>query len=66
MQTTRNKKSEKLTKEEMKDFKSFLAGFHTHVDAAEALGLGHSNMIRRVLNDGSAAPATVAKIRAKI
>lgn len=62
----KNKKSERLTKDELKAFKAYVQSFHSLTDAKFDLGVSNIGMVTRAMNYGSAAPETVAKIRQKI
>jgi hypothetical protein len=64
--TFRKRKSEELSSEELKAFKSYVKTFRFLTDAMEDLGVNSINIITRAMKEGSAAPETVQKIRAKI
>jgi hypothetical protein len=61
----RKRKSERLTPEEQRSLKKYVASFNTVVDAAFAIGI-HRNTLDIVLIKGSGSPETVHKIREKI
>jgi sugar diacid utilization regulator len=62
---TRKRKSEKLTNDERKALKKFVASFSTVIDAAESIGI-HRNTLDMVLIKGSGSPETVQAIRASL
>lgn len=61
----RKRKSERLTNEEFKALKKYVASFHTVIDAAFAIGI-HRNVLDMVLIKGSGSPDTIEKVRVKI
>ena len=63
--TTRKKKSEPLTKDELAALKAYCKGFHTIIDCAEAIGIGRV-VLDRVILVGSGSPETISKIREAI
>lgn len=62
---TKTRKSEKLTKEELKALKAFRKQFDTEVDCAVKIGIDRL-VLNRVILVGSGAPATIEKIRAAL
>jgi len=62
---TRQKRSEKLTAQERKDFKRFIDGCGTINEAADQLELSRFT-ISDVKAKGTGRPDTIAKIRSKI
>lgn len=63
--STRVKRSEKLTKEEFKALKAFVRGFDTNTDAAEAIGISRETLFNVCLK-GSGSSVTVNLIREAI
>lgn len=59
---TRQKKSEALSKEDMKEFRKWVRKFPTKQDAREILGVNIKTLDSTLLK-GSASPETIAKIR---
>lgn len=59
------KKSEKLTRSEKSELKSFYKKFDTEVDCAIAIGIDR-NVLSRVMLKGSGSPSTIGKIRQSI
>lgn len=64
-QTMRRKRSEPLTKTELKALKAYRKQFKTEVACAISLGIDRT-VLSYVLLKGSSAPETVEKIRARI
>lgn len=62
---TRSRKSERLTKEELKALKSYRKRFDTQVDCAVSIGIDRL-VLGRVLLVGSGAPDSIEKIRSVI
>lgn len=58
----RKRKSEKLTTEERRSLKKYVALFPTVIDAAISIGI-HRNTLDIVLIKGSGSPETVSAIR---
>lgn len=63
--TSRVKRSEKLTKEELKSLKAFVRGYDTNTDAAEVIGISRETLFNVCLK-GSGSPVTVNLIRETI
>jgi sugar diacid utilization regulator len=61
----RKRKSEKLSSDEAKALKKYVATFHTIIDAAFAIGI-HRNTLDMVLIKGSGSPETIHKIRERL
>jgi predicted DNA-binding protein (UPF0251 family) len=61
----RKRKSEKLSTEEFKALKKYVASFNTVADAADTIGI-HRNTLDMVLIKGKGSPETVGLIRLKI
>lgn len=61
----RKRKSEKLTPEEQKALKKYVASFPAVIDAAVEIGI-HRNTLDLVLIKGSGSPDTIHKIREKL
>ena len=55
------RKSIRLTKEQEKALKKYVAGFNKVVEAAEAINI-HRNVLDLVLIKGSGSPETIVKI----
>lgn len=60
--TPRKRKSEPLTKDELKSLQKFVSQFHTVIDASEALGISRQTL-DRVLVIGKGSPETVSRIK---
>lgn len=56
------RKSVRLTKDEEKALKKFVASFHKVVEAAEEIGI-HRNVLDLVLVKGTGSPETIQKVR---
>jgi hypothetical protein len=66
MQDTKTKrKSEKLTKNEHKQFKEFVRKQNTVVEAAEIIGI-HRNIVDKVIYSGKASPESISLIKKTI
>ena len=67
METTsaRKRKSEKLTPEEHKAFKKYVASFPTKIDATEALNVTRPTLDGLIFR-GSGRPETIEKVRKAI
>ena len=65
MTTTRNKRSEEMTKEEFISFLKWVNRFPTKVDASEALGVTRITL-DNLINKSSGKPETIAKVRNEI
>lgn len=63
--STRKRKSEKLTTEEKRALKKYVASFPTVIDAAYSIGI-HRNTLDIVLIKGSGSPETVGAIRSAL
>lgn len=63
--TDRARKSESLTKEEQKLFKTWVEKQETKIDAAEILGITRATL-DKILATGSGRPDTITKIRSVI
>jgi hypothetical protein len=63
--TERRRKSELLRKEEWTALKKYVAGFHTVIDAAVAIGVNRQTL-DRVLLIGKGSPESINAIREKL
>lgn len=63
METVTKKRSESLTRSELKALKKYRVSFSTEVACAATIGIDR-NVLNRVVLAGSGAPETIAKIRA--
>lgn len=61
----RKRKSEAMTKEEIKAFNKWVNSFPTKLDAVEALGVSRTTLDSLIFR-GSGKPETIAVIREKI
>jgi hypothetical protein len=61
----RKRKSEKLTADEFKALKKYVASFSTVIDAAFAIGI-HRNTLDIVMFKGKGSPETIGLIREKL
>jgi hypothetical protein len=61
----RKRRREVLTKDELKNLKSFVASFAAVVHAAEEIGI-HRNVLDLVLIKGSGSPETIGLIKEKL
>lgn len=59
---TKTRKSERLTKEELKALKLYRKGFNTEVDCAVSIGIDRL-VLNRVLLVSSGSPITIGKIK---
>jgi len=59
---TKTRKSERLTKEELKALKAYRKGFNTEVDCAVSIGIDRL-VLNRVLLVASGSPTTIGKIK---
>jgi sugar diacid utilization regulator len=61
----RKRKSEKLTTEERRALKKYVASFPTVIDAADSIGI-HRNTLDIVMIKGGGSPETVSAIRSAL
>lgn len=59
---TKRKKSQPLTRAELKSLKAYRAGFNTEVDCAISIGVDRL-VLNRVMMVGSGSPETIDKIK---
>lgn len=62
---TRKRKSESMTKDEVRAFNKWISSFPTKIDAAFALGVSRTTLDSLIFR-GSGRPETIAAIREKI
>lgn len=62
MTTIKRRKSEPLTKSEVKALKAYRQGFSTEVDCAVSIGIDRL-VLNRVMMVGSGSPETIGKIK---
>jgi hypothetical protein len=65
MKAERKRKSEKLSKDEVRSLVKYVHTFPTIIDAAYSIGI-HRNVLDLVLIKGSGSPVTIQKVREKI
>jgi hypothetical protein len=63
--TERKRKSERLSKDEVKALQKYVRTFPTIIDAAMSIGI-HRNVLDLVLIRETGSPETIGKIREKI
>lgn len=61
----RKRKSERLSNDELRLLKKYVASFPTVIDAALAIGI-HRNTLDIILIKGSGSPESVGKIKEKL